>query len=380
MIIFLLLILLVMGALCGFMAWRTLALCPFLQHHPHWVWGFFAGFLILQFGVMALHRIPALTHRLGALHWFTFGLLGLISTYFVYLIAADGLQLLARGLFHAPPAIALWAFLLAVTCSCLSVLYGLVTALRPVALHRVEVPITGLPPALDGFRIIQISDLHLGPMARRSQLEHLTALANAHAPDLVAITGDLVDSEADGTRDKATLLRGLQARHGVYFVTGNHEYYSGVGPWLTLIREMGWKALLNAHDVFQHEGTPVILAGLVDPAAAMSHPGQQRGPGPDLDKALAGAPSEGTRILLFHQPLLYAQAEGAGVSLQLSGHTHGGQYFPWSLLVQRIFAYPLGLHQHGRMWIYTSPGTGFWGPPNRFRVPPELTLLVLKRA
>jgi len=381
MILFLLVVLLILGSLCGFMAWRTMALCPFLQHHPLWVWGFFAAFLGIQFGVPALQRIPALTHRLESLHWLSYGLLGFISTYFVYLLAADLIQLLARRCFHAPDVAGLWAFSMAVSLALLSSLLGLATALRPVALHRIEVPVEGLPAALEGFRIVQISDLHLGPTARHSQIAHIVALTNEQQPDLVAVTGDLVDSQADGTREKAALLGGIQARHGVFFVTGNHEYYAGVRPWLALIRGMGWKVLLNAHEAFQHDGAQVVIAGLVDPAARRGRPGMNEamGEGPDLAKALAGAP-EGTRILLFHQPLLYAQAEQAGVRLQLSGHTHGGQYFPWSLLVQRIFAYPLGLHQHGRMWIYTSPGTGFWGPPNRFRVPPELTLLVLRRA
>jgi predicted MPP superfamily phosphohydrolase len=298
-----------------------------------------------------------------------------MSTFVVYLAAADLAQALLHVFAHlqAGP----WAFALAAGGAVLSVLLGLVTAMRPVATRLVAVPIEDLPAGLEGFRIVQISDLHLGPLVRRAQIDHIVAAGNALRPDLIAVTGDLVDGDADGVRAKAERMGALQATHGVFFVTGNHEYYSGVTRWLGVIRGMGWRVLDNEHVLLEHRGARLAVAGMPDPTAR-THPSSAGGP--DLARALAGAPADATRILLFHPPTGVEAAERAGVRLQLSGHTHAGQYFPWSLVVTALYAFPRGLGRSGRLWIYTSVGTGFWGPPNRFLVPPELTLLVLERA
>jgi len=376
--IFLLIVLSILGSLCWYMARRSMALCPQLHRHPAWVYGFFATFIVLQFGVPLLHRIPALAHRLDGLYWLSWGLFSFVATFLPFLAITDLIQWIARKL-GAPTTFGTTAFGLALTLSLICVLAGLITVLRPVPLRRVEVPIVDLDPALDGFRIVQISDLHLGPMSRIPHVARIIALTNAQKPDLVALTGDIVDSEADGTRAKAALMKDLRARHGVFYITGNHEYYSGVRPWLKLFRSFGWQVLINDCRALDHDGAALTVIGLPDPAARRPRPGESSEGAPDLDLALAGAPQKGLRILLNHQPLGYVQAEQAGVQLQLSGHTHGGQFFPWSLLVRAIFAYPVGLHRHGQLWIYTSPGTGFWGPPNRFMVGPELTLITLKR-
>ena len=184
--------------------------------------------------------------------------------------------------------------------------------------------------------------------------------ATPSGPTWSAVTGDLVDGEGAGVRAKAVRLGALQATHGVFFVTGNHEYYSGVGRWLQLLRGLGWRVLDNDHALLEHRGALLAVAGMPDPTDRV---------GPDLARALGGIPAGATRVLLFHRPTGTAAAERAGVHLQLSGHTHAGQYFPWSLAVQALYAHPRGLGREGRMWIYTSFGTGFWGPPNRFLVP-----------
>jgi predicted MPP superfamily phosphohydrolase len=304
-----------------------------------------------------------------------YGLFGFMSTYLLYLAAADLLQTLARLL--AGVRWGGWAVPAAAVATLGSLVLGLVTALRPAAVRRVEVPIPDLPEGLDGFRIVQISDLHLGPLVRRSLVDRLPATVRSLEPDLVAVTGDLVDGSPDGdVRAKVERLGALRAAHGVCFVTGNHEYYSGVVPWLEVIRGLGWRVLHNEHVLLEHRGARLAVAGMPDPTAR-THPAG--GPGPSLAKALAGVPGDAFPILLFHPPIGTAAAERAGVRLQLSGHTHGGQYFPWSLVIPHLYNHPRGLGRQGRLWIYTSVGTGFWGPPNRFLVPPELTLLTLKR-
>lgn len=369
------LLLLLLGSAFTYMARRSMALCPALSRHPSGVWGFFGFFFLLMFLVPLLNRLTG--HRADALYWLSYGLFGFVSTYLVYLLAADLAQVLLRRLAHVPASAGLWAFGLALSATLLSNGMGLITALRQPLLKVVDVPIQGLPEGLDGFRIVQISDLHLGPLVPSAKVEEIVARANGQRPDLIAVTGDFVDGEADGVKAKAESLAALRSTHGVFFVTGNHEYYSGVGKWMSVIHGMGWAVLDNGHQMIHHRGAVLAVAGMPDPAAAGL---RGTGRGPDLRAALAGVPTQATKILLFHRPTGYEAAERAGVSLQLSGHTHAGQYFPWSLVVQSVYRYPGGLSRHGNLWLYTSVGTGFWGPPTRFLVPSELTLLVLRRA
>jgi hypothetical protein len=364
--------LLVLVGAFTYMARRSMALCPALSRHPVLVWGMLGLFLGLLFLVPLANRL--VDHRADFLYWLSYGLFSFFSTYLVYLAAADLLQIVLRRLMPNPN-LGLWAFQVAVGATLLSVVIGAVMAVRQPALKTVEVPVSTLPAELDGLRIVQISDLHLGPLVSSAKVRALVARTNALRPDLIAITGDLVDGEADGVKGKAEAMALLKAP--VFFVTGNHEYYSGVAKWIPILHGLGWTILDNTHALVRHHGAVVAVAGMPDPAASGRRGG---GKGPDLTQALAGVPADVTKILLFHPPTGYREAEKAGVSLQLSGHTHSGQYFPWSLVVRSIFRFPGGLNRAGRMWIYTSVGTGFWGPPNRFLVPPELTLIILRKA
>jgi len=371
-LIFLTVLLLVLGGAGTYLAERSIALWPALGSHSGAVRLTVASLLAGMLLITLLQRVPVLGHRLGALLWLSHGCFSLVSSFLVYLAAADLVQALLRlatGM-HVGP----WALGVASAAALGTSLLGLATALRPARTRTVEIPISDLPAALDGFRIVQISDLHLSPTTPWYQVEHLVNAANALRPDLLAVTGDLVDAEADGVRPKAERLGAIRARHGAAFVTGNHEYYSGLGRWLQVIRGMGWRILDNSHAVLEHDGARLAVAGMPDPTAA------QTGHGPDLARALAGIPAEAVPILLFHPPTGTRASATAGVRLQLSGHTHGGQYFPWSLLVPSLFRHGKGLSREGGMWVYTSVGTGVWGPPNRFLVPQELTLLVLRTA
>lgn len=369
----------VLAGSLGYLARRSMALCPPLARHPHTTWAFVLGFVALVFLVPLLNRL--FHHRLEFLYALSWGLFGFMSTFLVYLLVADLAQLLLRRLAGAPPGVGRVAFWFALGATALSLGVGLVQALQAPRLREIRVPIQDLDPRLVGFRIVQISDLHLGPLVSAHSVARLAQQTQALAPDLVAVTGDLADGNVDSTRPKAEGLRSIQARHGIFFVTGNHEYYAGVTQWLPVIQSLGWQVLDNAHRSLVHDGANLTVVGMPDPTA-----GGRRGPsgaerrGPDLAKALAGAPEEGFRLLLFHPPTGFEAAERRGIHLQLSGHTHAGQYFPWSLVVPRLYRFPRGLARYGGLWIYTSVGTGYWGPPNRFLVPPELTLLVLERA
>jgi predicted MPP superfamily phosphohydrolase len=172
-------------------------------------------------------------------------------------------------------------------------------------------------------------------------------------------------------------LSGLRSRHGSFFVTGNHEYYAGAAPWLAEVRRLGIRVLLNEHVLIEQGGSTLVLAGVTDFMAHHFDPTHQSDP----RAALAGAPSDaGARVLLAHQPRSATGAEQAGFDLQLSGHTHGGQFLPWVFFVRFQQPFTAGLHRLGRLWVYVSRGTGYWGPPKRFGAPSEITRLRLVAA
>ncbi|GGP18520.1 metallophosphoesterase [Silvimonas iriomotensis] len=247
---------------------------------------------------------------------------------------------------------------------------GFANARRRARVVQVDVPLENLPAALNGFTIVQISDIHVGPTIKRRYLDAIVNKVNALQPDVIAVTGDLVDgSVADLAAHTAPLAR-LQARYGAYFVTGNHEYYSGADEWTDELRRLGLHVLMNEHVVLDHGGAPLVLAGVTDYTAHHFNAAQRSDP----QAALAGAPDNaGARVLLAHQPRSAIAADEAGFDLQLSGHTHGGQFWPWNLFVRFQQPFTAGLNRLNRLWVYTSRGTGYWGPPKRFGAPSEIT-------
>ncbi|HEX2484911.1 MAG TPA: metallophosphoesterase [Myxococcota bacterium] len=250
---------------------------------------------------------------------------------------------------------------------------GVRGALRGPLHRRVELRLARWPAALDGFRIVQLSDLHIGPLLGRGFAAEVTARANALAPDLVAITGDLVDGPAARLRDEVAPFAGLRAPHGVYFVTGNHDWYSGADDWIRVVRELGLRVLRNERVEIAAAGAAFDLAGVDDHRGDWLH-----GSPCDLPRALAGRDPARPVVLLAHDPTTFAQASRAGVDLQLSGHTHGGQIWPFRWLVRLAVPWVEGLHARGASLLYVSRGTGFWGPPLRLFAPAEITELVLR--
>jgi predicted MPP superfamily phosphohydrolase len=256
-------------------------------------------------------------------------------------------------------------------------LVGLAGARRRARIVSVEVPLANLPPELQGFSIAQISDVHVGSQIKQKYVDAIVDAVNGLDADLIAVTGDLVDgSVRDLSRHVAPLGR-LSARYGTYLVTGNHEYYSGEPAWTAEFRRLGLHVLLNEHVVVRHKGAPLVVAGVTDYSAHHFNPEQRSDP----VAALWGAPADAAaKILLAHQPRSAAAAASAGFDLQLSGHTHGGQFWPWNLFVRFQQPFTAGLHRLNRLWVYISRGTGYWGPPNRFGAPSEITLLRLVAA
>ncbi len=281
-------------------------------------------------------------------------------------LPADVLASLPAGRLQATVAIAVGMSL------SLAALRG---GLRPPRLADVALTLPKLPAALSGLSIVQISDVHIGATLDGRFLDGIVDRVNALAPDLVAITGDLVDGPVERLGAQIEPLARLRARLGVFFVPGNHDHYAGLGPWLTRLEELGVQVLRNRSVVVDGGPCALAVAGIDDPTGRRLGDG-----GPDLDRALQGLPVGVPILLLSHQPSLFPAAARAGVALQLSGHTHGGQLFPFSLLVALFQRYLAGPYARGTSRLYVSRGTGFWGPPLRLGAPAEITRIVLAPA
>jgi predicted MPP superfamily phosphohydrolase len=240
----------------------------------------------------------------------------------------------------------------------------------------VEVPIEGLPRELDGYHIVQLSDMHVGETIDQTFILPIVEAVTSLAPDLIALTGDLVDGSVDKLRADISPLGYLRARDGILCVTGNHEYYSGVEAWVQRFRELGLTVLLNQNVLIKRGNAKLLVAGVTDRSEGKKVLGHASNP----RLALQDAPEHDVRILLAHQPKSAHEASPHGYALQLSGHTHGGQFFPWNLAVGLVQPLGQGLGKIDGMWVYVNRGTCYWGPPNRAGVPAEITSLRLRRA
>ena len=326
-----------------------------------------------------LSRIITRPWLATALGWGGTLSMGLFSSVFVLTVLRDGLLLLSWPFISTTAAHTL-SQLSAVTVLALGLgmtLIGLLNARRLARVVTIDIPIATLPPALDGFCIVQLSDLHVGPTIKRNYLTGIVARANTLNADLIAITGDVVDGSVAGLASQVSPLADLRATHGVCFVTGNHEYYSGEAAWSAEFERIGLRVLKNRHWLITQAGTQLVIGGVTDYSAGQFVPAEASDP----QAAIAGAPTDATlRILLAHQPRSADAAEAAGWDVQLSGHTHGGQFWPWQYFVRLQQPYTAGLHRHGRLWVYISRGTGYWGPPKRLGAPAEITRIRLVAA
>jgi predicted MPP superfamily phosphohydrolase len=249
--------------------------------------------------------------------------------------------------------------------------YGTTQALGTPELTTVPVALRKLDPSLSGFRIAVVSDIHLGPLRGRSHTERIVRMINEQQPDLVAIVGDLVDGSVEKLGSAAAPLQDLVSKHGSYFVTGNHEYYSGFESWLGELERLGVNPLRNERVAIERGGAGFDLAGVNDVTGRGFHDG------PDLTSTLAGRDESRPVVLMAHQPVQVEAAAKQGVDLQLSGHTHGGQMFPFNLVVPLQQPVTAGLEKIDDTWIYVTRGAGFWGPPVRVGARPEISMIEL---
>jgi predicted MPP superfamily phosphohydrolase len=251
--------------------------------------------------------------------------------------------------------------------------YGAATALGPPDLLRVPVRLRRLDPALRGYRIAVVADIHLGPLLGRGHTERIVEMINAAEPDLVAMVGDLVDGTVAELGSAAAPLRDLVARDGAFFVTGNHEYFvDDTADWLRELQRLGMTPLRNENTVVRRGGAVLNLAGVNDLSGA------RRDDGPDFDRALDGLNPDAPTVLMAHQPVMVGQAAARGVDLQLSGHTHGGQMWPFHYVVEAVQPSLAGLSTVQDTQLYVTRGAGFWGPPVRVGARPDITILTLE--
>ncbi|MFK0232304.1 metallophosphoesterase [Streptomyces vinaceus] len=248
-----------------------------------------------------------------------------------------------------------------------TVAQGTYGVLRGPRVKRVQVPLAKLPRAAHGFRIAVVSDIHLGPVLGRAHTTRIVETVNRTQPDLIAVVGDLVDGSVHDLGPAAEPLRRLSARHGAYFVTGNHEYFSGAQQWVDHVRELGLTPLENARRALPY----FDLAGVNDVA------GETEGHGPDFTAALGDRDPARTAVLMAHQPVVIHDAVRHGVDLQLSGHTHGGQLWPGNYLAELANPTVAGLERYGDTQLYVSRGAGAWGPPVRVGAPSDITVVEL---
>lgn len=341
---------------------------------PMLAWGAILVLALLPVLPVLTRRGEALRRR-AAMHWLGYATLGVFATLLMLVFIGDLVRLASflASLVTSLPLVSGRAvsFSILGAAAALSAV-GLFQARCP-RVRNVAIAIDDLPDELDGYRIVQWSDVHVGPTIQRRFVAALVERTNALEADAVAITGDLVDAHVDDARDAVEPMRGLRARDGVFYVTGNHEYYWRASEWVNEIQRLGLTFLKNEHRIIRRGDARLVMAGVTDPVGRDTHK-------QDPERALAGAPRDAVKVLLSHRPQTAKAADRLGVHLQLSGHTHGGQFFPFNLVIRWFQPIVAGLHRVGRTWLYVSRGTGYWGPPSRLGVHGEITVIELRKA
>lgn len=340
----------------------ALALAATLHHYT----------VALFWGTRASPEIPA--HVIMVLGW-AFGTVLLAAC---FTLITDLAGLLMRVLYKPvgltllrSPALRGVLGIAAVSLSAL----GVWQAVQVPDVKSIEVKVKGLSPSLDGFKLVQLTDLHASRLLQGPWIQAIVDKTQALQPDLIAITGDLVDGTVTARRDDVAPLQALSAPKGVWVIAGNHEYYTQYQPWIEHFNSLGLRLLLNEHSIIEQGDAAFALAGITDKSAAVH--GQ---PMPDVTAAVAGIPAGMPIIMLAHRPDTAKDSAAAGAALQLSGHTHGGHIVGMHKIVQMANdGYVGGLYQVGDMQLYVSYGAGLWaGFPLRLGRASEITLITLR--
>jgi predicted MPP superfamily phosphohydrolase len=250
---------------------------------------------------------------------------------------------------------------------------GYITAIKTPEIVKVKIPLTDLPLNFEGLKIVQLSDVHVGQTIKKVFVKKIVDITNSLKPDMIVLTGDFVDGSYFQLASDVDYFKNLTAPLGVYYVPGNHEYYWGVEEWVNIFKNLGFHTLLNEHVIIKKGIDELVVAGVHDLSAHRVNNKYKSSP----EEAIKGAPTYLKKILLAHQPKSAYAAEKAGFDLQLSGHSHAGQFFPSSILIYFFQPFVQGLYRYKKLWLYVNRGTGYWGPPNRMGVPSEITLLEL---
>lgn len=339
------------------------------------VWAGLAAMLLHPFAERALPRSIGRLISLPATTW-----MGVLFWLLIALGVSELALGVAKGLGALPPLAAAdigrWRAGSVATLVAAAAALATRNALRGPRDVRLEIELARWPRALDGYRIAQISDIHIGPALGRRFARRLVERVNALEADLVAVTGDLVDGRLARLEPEVAPFAELRGRDGVFFVTGNHDFYSGADDWTKHLTKLGIRVLRNEHLVIERGESKAafVLAGVDDHRGTLA-PG--RG-GEDLGRALAATPPNLPVVLLAHDPSTFKAAHRCGIDLQLSGHTHGGQIWPFRWLVRLAIPFVAGRYSRGEAELYVSCGTGFWGPPMRLGAPAEITEIVLR--
>ena len=381
----------VLGTVLGLLhvyAWKRLIKDTTAPGRTRWaLTALLVGLMVLLCATLIVPRVSGLTAR-PIFAWPAYVWFGLIVYLFLALLVLEPVRLALRGWVNRKPApaadpgespalnrrmfLARTGAVAATAASVGLVGVGVANALGPPDLLRLTVRLRRLDPVFNGFRIALVSDMHLGPLAGRAHAERIVAMINETEPDLVAIVGDLVDGTVQQLGSAAEPLQDLVSREGSFFVTGNHEYFvDDTTAWLGELERLGVQPLRNENTVIRRGRAAFDLAGVNDIA------GEQNSDPPDFDRALSGTDPSRPTILLAHQPVQVEQAAARGVDLQLSGHTHGGQMWPFHYIVRLVQPSLAGLSTVEDTQLYVTRGAGFWGPPVRVGAPPDITVLSL---
>jgi predicted MPP superfamily phosphohydrolase len=386
---FFIIVIVVFSLMYGYIGWRMIIPAAFSLPVSAILWGVLALSLILLFLPVVLRFNGISAGWIDIVAWAGYLSFGFLTLLFAVLVARDigvlvvtGIQKAAHlvgGTGQAPSEAvdpvrrmmimnSLNVGVLGVTGAMFG--YGMYQALRRPDIVEIDVPIASLPEAFNGFRIVQITDIHVSHTIKRPFVQSVVDSVNSLRPDLIALTGDLVDGSVDQLRADVAPLAQLKAPDGMYFITGNHEYYSGVERWLKHTAELGFDVLMNEHRIIERGEDRLLLAGVTDYSGG-SFSQEHRS---DPHQALAGGEGIPAKVLLAHQPKSIFEAAKAGYDYVICGHTHGGQYFPYHFLAALSQPYVSGLHRHDKTRIYVSRGTGYWGPQLRIGARSEITV------